>query len=111
MIYLLIGVLVLLYLINPFPYYSDYFYQNRSDQKYSTRGGASNYATSCGIFYVSLRSVISSTAWNVGAALSYKPVSCVLRIELVEELLHSSTNHSERTNKMDNYDNLKYMLR
>ena len=55
-------------------YYCDYFYQS-SGSHYALRGGSSVLGADCGAFYVRLNVGPSTTYWNVGAALSFKPVS------------------------------------
>jgi len=73
MILFLFGIVVLLYLINQFPYYSDYFYQDRSGyQCYPVRGGYSSIGARCGAFYVYAYFVASSAYWYIGAALVYQ---------------------------------------
>ena len=57
-------------------YYSDYFYQNRSEiYKYCVRGGNSGDNYYCGIFYIVFLYSNSIYGWGTGAAISYKPVA------------------------------------
>ena len=55
-------------------FYCDYFYQS-ANTKYSLRGGFSNRGSGCGVFCVHLSASLSSTGWDISAALSFKPVS------------------------------------
>ena len=62
---------MLLYLINQFPYYSDYFYQNRSNPNYAIRGGRASNNTACGAFLVNIDAIAANPYWGPGAAISY----------------------------------------
>lgn len=54
----------------------DYWYQNRYETRYAIRGGnCSNTANGVGAFYVSMIYAPTVAAWNVGAALSCKPLA------------------------------------
>ena len=55
-------------------YYCDYFYQS-SGAHYAFRGGHCGSGLYCGFAYVNLYANFSTVAWNLGAALSFKPVS------------------------------------
>ena len=46
--------------------------QNRSDQKYSIRGGHSLNGSACGTFYICLHAVTSIIDWSFGAVIYYK---------------------------------------
>lgn len=57
-------------------HYSDGMYFTNSSQRYALRGGvASGHGRLCGAFCVDLGTDASYAGWNVGAALSCKPVS------------------------------------
>ena len=65
-----IGEMVPVYHLN-YIYYCDYFVQN-SGNRYSVRGGYSNNALYCGIFYIAINTAVSYTNWGIGASISFK---------------------------------------
>lgn len=70
------GLLVLLYHINQCStFYTDQFYQSRSNERYPFRGGRSNTGSGCGSFFLVISNIFSVNYWYIGTALSYKPVS------------------------------------
>ena len=57
-------------------FYCDYFYKNTgASYYYARRGGVSALDYSCGEFSILLSSNYFSNYWDIGAALSFKPVS------------------------------------
>ena len=54
-------------------FYCDYFYQNQSGVRFALLGGSSYDGAYCG-FCVLLDSAVSGVSWNIGAALSCKPL-------------------------------------
>ena len=56
-------------------HYCDYFYFNNSGTRVPVRGGGSNDGAACGVSSVNLHNPASHAAWNIGAALSCKPLS------------------------------------
>jgi hypothetical protein len=55
-------------------YYADYFYQT-TDTRYLLVGGRSGDGTYAGAFYFLLNNPPSITSWNIGVALSCKPLA------------------------------------
>ena len=68
MIYLFIFYIIL------FTFYTDYFLQNKINERYSCHGGRSDSGLYSGAFYISLDLGNSTSRWYIGATLSYKPV-------------------------------------
>ena len=56
-------------------FYSDYFSPVRSDIRYASRGGSSSSGAYCGSFCVTAGRVAYISAWDRGAALSFKPAA------------------------------------
>ena len=56
-------------------YYCDGFWFNNSGTRVPFRGGASNYGARCGVSSAALNNDASYAAWDIGAALSCKPLS------------------------------------
>ena len=56
-------------------HYCDYFYFNNSGTRVPLRGGYSGFGAYCGVSDVTLTSTASGATWNVGAAVSCKPLS------------------------------------
>ena len=55
-------------------YYCDYYWID-SYVRYAYRGGRSGHESKCGAFYLDLDDSANSAAWNIGAALSCKPLA------------------------------------
>ena len=55
-------------------YYCDYFYQNQGGVRFALIGGSSGVGAGCG-FCVSLDRVVGNAGWDVGGALSCKPLA------------------------------------
>lgn len=56
-------------------HYCDYFYFNNSGTRVPIRGGNSSNGAKCGVSDVNLSNTASYANWNIGAALSCKPLS------------------------------------
>ena len=56
-------------------YYCDYGWYHRTATTFALFGGASDYGSNCGAFYCHLNGTAGGTTWNVGAALSCKPLA------------------------------------
>ena len=69
-----------------FKQYMYYFYQS-SGTHYSLRGGCSYVGLYCGNFCVHLGASVSSTGWDIGAALSFKHNSLFIVIIFIKVLV------------------------
>jgi hypothetical protein len=65
---------VLVYHLNLYSFYCDYFYQATST-RYAIRGSNTNFGFATGNFSIALNGFYSTAHWGYGAALSFKPFS------------------------------------
>ena len=56
-------------------YMCDYYWINTNATTYALYGGSSGHGASCGAFYLSLNSGFGAAGWDLGAALSLKPLA------------------------------------